>query len=93
MDVKWISLAILLLAQMGGIVWWASTLSGKVSHNDYQIKMMSRDVEKNSIFTRDWPAGRLGELPSDTKQDLKIEGLEKQVDKIVKKLWNGDWII
>jgi len=92
MDSKFIiTLGVALLVQAGGIVWWASTLSAKVSHNNYQIQMMSNDVEKNSIFVRDWPVGRYGsgELPSDTKQNLKIEQLEKQVDKIVRKLWNG----
>jgi len=82
-----------LLIQLAGIVWWASSLQSSVQHNDYQIKMMSKDVEKNSIFVRDWPAGRYGSgsLPDDVRQNLKIEALEKQVDKLTKKLYgNGD---
>ena len=89
MDAKWISLALGLLAQLGGVVWWASTLSGQVSHNNYQIKMLAKDVEKNSIFVRDWPAGRLGALPDDVRQTLRIEALEKQMEKVTVKLWNG----
>ena len=29
-----------ILLQAGGIIWWASALSAKVSHNNYQIQMM-----------------------------------------------------
>ena len=92
MDTKFLAIGIGLLIQAGGIVWWASNLQGDVQHNNYQIQMMSRDVEKHAVFVRDWPAGRWGsgELPSDTRQDLKIVNLEKQMDKIMTKLYNGD---
>jgi len=88
-----ISLGIALLLQAGGIVWWASALSARVSHNDYQIKMMSRVVEHNAEFVKLWPAGKYGSgsLPDDVRQNLKIESLEKQVDKLITKVYgNGD---
>ena len=86
-----ISLGVGLAMQAAGIVWWASTLQSSVQHNDFQIQMMSRDVEKHSIFVRDWPSGKYGSgsLPDDVKQNLKIEALEKQMDKVMSKLYNG----
>lgn len=94
MDSKFVAIAIALLVQAGGIVWWASTLQGSVQHNDFQIQMLSRDVEKHAIFVRDWPSGKYGsgELPSDTRQDLKIANLEKQMEKLLSKIYglNGD---
>ena len=86
-----ISLGVGLAMQAAGIVWWASTLHSSVQHNDFQIQMMSRDVEKHSIFVRDWPSGKYGSgsLPDDVKQNLKIEALEKQMDKVMSKLYNG----
>ena len=91
MDTKFLAIGIGLLLQAGGIVWWASNLQGSVQHNNYQIQMMSKDVEKHAIFVRDWPSGKYGsgELPSDTRQDLKIADLEKQVEKVMTKLYNG----
>ncbi len=91
MDTKFLAIGIGLLLQAGGIVWWASNLQGSVQHNNYQIQMMSKDVEKHAIFVRDWPSGKYGsgELPSDTRQDLKIANLEKQVEKVMTKLYNG----
>ena len=92
MDSKFlISLGVGLAMQAAGIVWWASTLQSSVQHNDFQIQMMSRDVEKHSIFVRDWPSGKYGSgsLPDDVKQNFKIEALEKQMDKVMSKLYHG----
>ena len=78
MDSKFVvTLGIGLLIQLAGIVWWASTLQGSVQHNDFQIQMMSKDVDEAISFVKLWPAGKWGSgsLPSDVKQDLKIERL------------------
>jgi hypothetical protein len=94
MDNKFaIGIGITLLIQAAGIVWWASSLQSEVQHNDFQIQMMSKDVDKNSSFVELWPAGKWGSgsLPSDVKQDLKIERLEMQVDKLTDKIYgNGE---
>ena len=94
MDNKFlIGVGVTLLVQAAGIVWWASSLQSAVQHNDFQIQMMSKDVDKNSSFVELWPAGKWGSgsLPSDVKQDLKIERLEMQVSKLTDKIYgNGD---
>ena len=94
MDNKFlIGLGITLLVQAAGIVWWASSLQSAVQHNDFQIQMMNKDVEKNNSFRSLWTSGKWGSgsLPSDVKQDLKIERLEMQVDKITDKIYgNGE---
>ena len=90
MDSKFVvTLGIGLLIQLAGIVWWASTLQGSVQHNDFQIQMMSKDVDEAISFVKLWPAGKWGSgsLPSDVKQDLKIERLEMQVSKLTDKVY------
>ena len=64
-----------LAVQAAGIVWWASNLSS--------------DVAKNSDFVEKWPSGKWGsgELPSDTRQDLHISELQKQVSKLTEDLY------
>ena len=92
MDNKFlIGMGITLLIQAAGIVWWASNLQSSVQHNDFQIQMMSKDVDKNSSFVELWPAGKWGSgsLPSDVRQDLKIGQLEMQMQKINDKIYNG----
>jgi len=89
MDVKFITIGIALLVQAGGIVWWASSLQAEVRHNNYQIQMMEKDVTHNSKLVLEWPSGTWlsGELPSDTRQDLKISALEKQVEKLTARIF------
>ena len=92
MDSKFvIMIATGLILQAAGVVWWASSLQGEVRHNDFQIQMMSKDVDEAISFVKLWPAGKWGSgsLPSDVKQDLKIERLEMQVSKIIDKVYNG----
>ena len=91
LDSKFLTVAIALLIQAGAGLWYIASVDSRVSLNNYQIQMMKPDVDEAISFTKLWPAGQWGsgELPSDTRQDLKIEALEKQVDKITIKLYNG----
>ena len=86
------SIALALLAEAAGVVWWASHQSSKIRHNDFQIQMMARDVEKTTEFVELWPAGRWGSgsLPSDVRQDLKIEQLEAAVKQLSDRLYSAD---
>lgn len=80
-----------LAIQAAGIVWWASNLNSQVQHNDFQIQMMGRDVEKNSKFVELWPAGRWGSgsLPDDVRQNMMLESLEKRVEKLTEDLYKS----
>jgi hypothetical protein len=71
-------------------VWWSASLQARVQHNDYQIQMMKPDIEEAISFTKMWPSGKWGsgELPSDTRQDLKIEWLERQVSELNKRIFH-----
>ena len=92
MDSKFLTtVGVALLIQAAGIVWWASSLQSSVQHNDFQIQMMSKDVDKNSSFVELWPAGKWGSgsLPSDVKQDLKIERLEEQMRRLSDKVYGN----
>ena len=86
-----IGLLLALAAQAAGIVWWASNLNSQVQHRGFQIQMMGRDVAKNSDFVEKWPAGKWGSgsLPDDVRQNLKIEALEGQVEKLTEDLYKS----
>ena len=93
LDPKFIvSLGIGLAVQAAGIVWWASNLQSSVQHNDFQIQMLERTVTKNAEFVELWPAGRWGSgsLPDDVRQNLKLEALEKQMEKIMDRFYSGN---
>ena len=94
MDSKFIiTLAVGLALQSAAAVWWLATLSATVQHNDFQIQMISKDVEKNSNFSELWPAGKWGSgsLPADVRQDLKIGQLEMEMRRLTEKIYNGTY--
>ena len=51
-----ITLCIGLAIQLGGAIWWLAGLSANVQHNDFQIQMIEKDVNKNSNFVELWPS-------------------------------------
>ena len=91
MDTKFLAIGIGLLLQAGAGIWYIASVDSRVSHNNYQIQMMQPDLAEAISFTKLWPAGKWGsgELPSATRQDLKIAALEKQMEKVSTKLYNG----
>jgi hypothetical protein len=94
MDAKfYISLGVGLFVQAAGIVWWLAGLQASMQHNNFQIQMINKDVQKNTNFVELWPAGKWGSgsLPSDVRQDLKIGSLEMQMNKLNEKIFNGGY--
>ena len=57
----------------------------------WHTEIQSKDVDKNSSFVELWPAGKWGSgsLPSDVKQDLKIERLEMQMTRLTDKIYGN----
>ena len=53
---------------------------------------MAKDVTDNTDFRVRWPRGELGSLPDDSEQNMRLLQLEKQMDKVVSKIYNGDGI-
>ena len=90
MDHKTVSIVAALVLQGAALVWFISGLNSRVIHNNFQIKMMSRDIEKASEFIELWPAGKWGSgsLPDDVRQNLKIERLERDLERITRLIEN-----
>ena len=90
-DLKILAMGVAVLVQAIAGLWYVASVDSRVNHNNYQIQMLKPDVEEAISFTKLWPAGKWGsgELPSDTSQDLKIATLEKHVDKLLLKIYNG----
>lgn len=90
-DLKILAMGVAVLVQAIAGLWYVASVDSRVNHNNYQIQMLKPDVEEAISFTKLWPAGKWGsgELPSDTRQDLKIATLEKHVDKLLLKIYNG----
>ena len=58
-------------------------------HIDERIMMLEHeqekvmlDVENNSEFRIKWPRGELGSLPADAEQNMRLDFIEKKLEKI-----------
>ena len=54
----------------------------RLSGLDVDIMLIKRDVNNNNYFRVNWPLGKIGSLPDDTRQNLKIEYIEKRLQKL-----------
>tara|TARA_B100000214_G_scaffold365569_1_gene333480 strand:- start:518 stop:832 length:315 start_codon:yes stop_codon:yes gene_type:complete len=49
---------------------------------DNTLIIQQKDIDLNSHFRVNWPLGNLGSLPADSEQFIRIDYLEKEIDKI-----------
>ena len=49
---------------------------------EHSVEMTDIEIKSNSEFRILWPRGQLGSLPADARQDMLIEGLERDVEEL-----------
>ena len=49
---------------------------------EHEQEKMMLDVESNSEFRIKWPRGELGSLPADAEQNMRLDFIEKKLEKI-----------
>ena len=47
-------------------------------------------VDQNSEFRVKWPRGELGALPDDAEQNMRLDYMEKQLNKLLEELDDGE---
>ena len=50
------------------------------------VERLEADLTKNTEFRIKWPRGEMGALPDDAKQDLRIEYLQEDVEKLIARI-------
>lgn len=72
-----------------GVVAGIVTIAGIWFDLNAEISTLEKDVSRlqynqtlNDEFRIKWPRGEMGALPDDAKQDLRIEYLQKDVEKL-----------
>jgi hypothetical protein len=78
-DIKSLVGIVAVILSMAGIYF---TLTGQIAQLQLDVIRMQDTVEVNEEFRIKWPRGELGALPDDAVQDLNIEYLQKEVQKI-----------
>ena len=79
LDIKTLVGIVIGIVSIAGI-WF--DLTGKISIIESSIMRLEYNQTLNDEFRIKWPRGEMGALPDDAKQDLRIEYLQKDVEKI-----------
>ena len=80
LDIKTLVGIIIGIISVAGI-WF--DLTAKISTIDSQLVRLEYNQTLNDEFRIKWPRGEMGALPDDAKQDLRIEYLQKDVEKLI----------
>ena len=55
------------------------SIEARLTTLEHNIDMTNVEIKSNSEFRILWPRGQLGSLPADARQDMLLEGLERDV--------------
>ena len=79
LDIKTLIGIVLGIITVAG-VWF--DLTAKISAIESSIMRIEYNQGLNDEFRIKWPRGEMGALPDDAKQDLRIEYLQRDVEKL-----------
>ncbi len=80
LDIKTLIGIVVGIISIAGI-WF--DLTAKISNIDTSLVRLEYNQTLNDEFRIKWPRGEMGALPDDAKQDLRIEYLQKDVEKLM----------
>ena len=61
-------------------------LTQRLDMIEKDTEIMRVFVDQNSEFRIKWPRGELGSLPADAEQNMRLNHVEKQIDKLLESL-------
>ena len=61
-------------------------LTQRLDMIEKDTEIMRVFVDQNSEFRVKWPRGELGALPDDAEQNMRLNHVEKQIDKLLESL-------
>ena len=58
------------------------TIESRLTALEHNIEMTDIEIKANSEFRILWPRGQLGSLPDDARQDMLLQGLERDLTEL-----------
>jgi hypothetical protein len=71
-----------IMVGVGIAVWGYFGLTERITFLEHNLKVANIQVDMNSEFRIKWPRGELGALPDDAEQNMRLDMVEKTLDKI-----------
>ena len=70
-----------MIAFVGVAVWTYATIEKRISNIEMELHRVNTELKQNSEFRVKWPRGELGSLPDDAEQNMRLDFVEKRLDK------------
>ena len=72
-----------LILAVAVFVWAYFAIEERLNMLEHVTKILDMEMKMNSEFRVKWPRGELGALPDDAEQNIRLDFLEKNVDKFI----------
>jgi len=82
-NLKWF---VQIMVVVGIAVWGYFGLTERLNFLEHNLTLAQVNVDMNSEFRVKWPRGELGALPDDAEQNMRLDMLEKVIDRRTAKL-------
>ena len=76
-----LAFAIKVIAIVATAVWTYSAVVNRLSTLEMNLMRLEQQIEMNSEFRVKWPRGELGSLPDDAEQNMRLNFIEKRLEK------------
>ena len=77
-NLRWL---IQMLVLMAAAVWGYFGITERLTMLEKDSVLMQMEVKQNSEFRILWPRGELGSLPDDAEQNMRLNFIERQMEK------------
>jgi len=82
-----------IIAGVAVATWAYSGVIERLNRIETTQTITDTEIQANTEFRIKWPRGEMGSLPADSRQDMLIEGLQRQVDGMLEEIEENDsWI-
>jgi hypothetical protein len=71
-----------IMVVVGIAVWGYFGLTERITFLEHNLKVANIQVDMNSEFRIKWPRGELGALPDDAEQNMRLDMVEKTLEKV-----------
>lgn len=76
-----LAFAIKMVALVATAVWTYSVVVNRLNTLEMNMIRIEQQIEMNSEFRVKWPRGELGALPDDAEQNMRLNFIEKRMEK------------
>jgi hypothetical protein len=82
-----------IVAGVAVATWAYSGVIERLNRLETTNAITATEIDSNSEFRIKWPRGEMGSLPADSKQDMLIEGIHREIESMWEEIEENDsWI-